>query len=162
MAAVVQEGAVPLPFDVRNCPDVPYPDTMPIFPVPFPIKTCPVDSVVDPVPPRATEIVVPFQVPEVIVPMVAKLLRVVIALFEVVAYMSTNCVFKAEKLLFMVVLDAESVSLPCMVVIEAPKELFTVSSHERGIYLYTPTKVASPITVLIAMFVSRGINLKIC
>jgi hypothetical protein len=79
-----------------------------------------------PVPPLATEITVPVQTPEVIVPTVesdpavVKPDKVVIAAIDVDEF-SIFPAFKLVKLVLMTVLEADNVSLPFIVVIVEPK-----------------------------------------
>src|SRR3990167_2668019 len=111
------EGAVPSPFDVRNCPEVPSPVTCPIALVELPNRILNSESVVEPVPPFATAIVVPFQTPVVMVPIVARFESVVILSTEVVP-MSRNPVLISAKLALSVVGKSLILSVLFMVVNE--------------------------------------------
>jgi hypothetical protein len=98
------------------------------------------------VPPLVTGTAVPFQIPDVIVPIVAKLEAEVKAFAvvspanvvikgNVVVDISIFPVFKAEKLLFIVVLEEESVSEPAIVIIVVPNFCVGVSKYDKGRYL---------------------------
>jgi hypothetical protein len=105
--------------------------------VPLPRRTALVSKVVEPVPPLATVKAVPFHVPEVIVPTVARLARVVTRGIEVVE-ISTFPLFKAVKLSFIVVRLSFKVSVEAIVVTVVPRVGSDWSIRERGMKLYAP------------------------
>jgi hypothetical protein len=117
IAEVVHVGLAPVPCEVRNCPDVPKPETMPMALVELPKRTLNCERVVEPVPPLATAIVVPFHIPDVIVPIVAKepavvrLFNVITPFIEVVAMVATRSVLRLEKFVFITARESVSLSV---------------------------------------------------
>jgi hypothetical protein len=92
------------------------------------------ERLVEALPPLAQVRAVPLQVPEVIVPTVARLESEVMR-GRVVVEISILPLLRAVKLLFMVVREAERVSLPAIVIIVVPNFCVGVSKYDKGRYL---------------------------